>query len=47
MTAMAQSERGFSKPLAIFSLSIAAITVALLFLPARFAASFANPSCSA
>src|SRR6266851_4317759 len=31
MTAMAQSERGFSKPLAIFSLSIAAITVALLY----------------
>ena len=31
MTAMAPSERGFSKPLAIFSLSIAAITVALLF----------------
>jgi len=31
MTAKAPSERGFSKPLAIFSLSIAAIAVALLF----------------
>ncbi len=31
MTANAPSERGFSKPLVIFSLSIAAIAVALLF----------------
>jgi len=32
MTAKARSEQGFSKPLAIFSLSGAAIVIALFFL---------------